>query len=244
MASQRKLKAVVKKILPYSDKVRKYILDSEKKLPRFKPGQFLHLAIDQYDPSFNWPESRVFSIANSPTRKDSIEILISKVGKYTERIFSEVKEGDEVWIKLPYGTFNFDDSANRNTVLIAGGTGISPFISFLQYAIDNKLNPTIKLYYGVRNTNLLIIDNLLNEATLKLADFSFKVYVEEMKSNGSGFIDYSRGILPVKAIIQDSLNLSNPVFYLSGPPAMILAFKRELENQGVEKESIKFDSWE
>ena len=124
------------------------MLQPQKRCPRFNPGQFLHLALDPYDPSCQWPESRVFSIANSPTRRDKIKITYAVKGKYTSRKYNEIKKYDLVWIKLHYGTFTFDYTA-ENIVLIAGGTGITPFVSFLEYAIDKNIQLNNWLYYGI-----------------------------------------------------------------------------------------------
>ena len=243
MAVQRKLRASILSIHDYSENVKMFRLEADKRVPMFKPGQFLHLAIDPYDPSFNWPESRVFSIVNSPTRKDYIDILVSKVGSFTTKMFKELKEGDQVWIKLPYGTFNFDESINHNTVLIAGGTGISPFISFLQYAIDKSINAAIHLNYGVRNQNLIIVEELIKEAELNLSNFNYRIHSENIDSDESG-LRIQPGFLPVDDIIEESLKLDNPVFYLSGPPAMIAAFDKKLIRKGVGSQSIKYDNWE
>jgi len=243
MAVQRKLKASILSIHDYSENVKMFRLKADKRIPMFKPGQFLHLATDPYDPSFNWPESRVFSIVNSPTRKDYIDILVSKVGSFTTKMFKELKEGDQVWIKLPYGTFNFDESINHNTVLIAGGTGISPFISFLQYAIDKNINAAIHLNYGVRNQNLIIVEELIKEAELNLSNFNYRIHSENIDSDESG-LRLQPGFLPVNDIIEESLKLDNPVFYLSGPPAMISTFDKELIKNGVGSQNIKYDNWE
>jgi len=243
MAVVRKIPVKVVEIIPFSDNVRQYRLEAQKSGIRFKPGQFLHFAIDAYDPSYNWPESRVFSIANSPARNQYIDILVSKIGQFTTKMFDSLKLGDEAWIKLPYGIFNFDESLANDTVLIAGGTGISPFVSFLQYAIDNKLNTAIHLNYGVRNTDLLIIQDLVKEAEQKLPDFNYKIYVEEEINNDFDLI-LNRGQLPVQEIVEDSLKLNQAVYYLSGPPAMITAFDEELKSKGIEQKYIKYDNWE
>ena len=98
---------------------------------QFRPGQFLHLALDNYDPSFNWPESRVFSIANAPERNTLIYLFRQKVD-FTNRMMNEISIGSQIWIKLPYGIFNFNDAIGEDVVLNCRGTGISPFISFLE----------------------------------------------------------------------------------------------------------------
>ncbi|NJO90126.1 MAG: FAD-dependent oxidoreductase [Chloroflexia bacterium] len=241
MAAIRKIPVSVKEIIPYSDNVRLYRLSPKRPGIQFKAGQFLHLAIEPYDPSFNWPESRVFSIANSPTRVDTVDILVSKIGGFTNDLFNNVKIDDELWIKLPYGIFNFDESMDHDTVLIAGGTGVSPYISFLQYAIDKNLNPAIHLNYGVRSNELIIIKDLIKEAESKLNNFNYKLFVEQPDDDSNG-LNIIKGQLQVKEIVADSLKLSKPVFYLSGPPAMIMAFDEELKNQGVSLQQIKYDN--
>lgn len=243
MAAIRKIPVSVKEIIAYSDNVRLYRMEPKKRGIQFKAGQFLHLAIEPYDPSFNWPESRVFSIANSPTRVETVDILVSKIGKFTEDLFKNVKVHDELWIKLPYGIFNFDESMEQDTVLIAGGTGVSPYISFLQYAIDKNLNPAIHLNYGVKTSELIIIEDLIKEAKEKLQNFSYNLHVEETVNQHNG-LEIKKGQLPVDKIVSESLKLNNPVFYLSGPPAMIIAFDEELKKQGVSSHQIKYDKWE
>jgi len=65
MATPQKLRCRIQKITDHGDHVYTADLSPERPLPRFKPGQFLHLTLDDYDPSGFWPESRVFSIASS-----------------------------------------------------------------------------------------------------------------------------------------------------------------------------------
>ncbi len=243
MAAIRKIPVSVKEIISYSDNVKLFRLLPKRRGIQFKAGQFLHLAIEPYDPSFNWPESRVFSIANSPTRIETVDILVSKIGEFTNDLFSNIKVDDELWIKLPYGIFNFDESLDHDTVLIAGGTGVSPYISFLQYAIDKNLNPAIHLNYGVRSNDLIIIEDLIKEAESKLNNFNYKLFVEQPDDDHQG-LNIIKGQLQVKEIVADSLKLNKPVFYLSGPPAMIMAFDQELRKQGVSQQQIKYDKWE
>lgn len=74
----------------------------------FRPGQFLHLTVDDYDPAGFWPESRVCSIASSPLDRHTIRICYSVKGRYTEKMEQLLKVGAGVWIKLPYGEFLID----------------------------------------------------------------------------------------------------------------------------------------
>jgi ferredoxin-NADP reductase len=242
MPSPRKTKATIKRIEYFSERITRFHLLPEIRFS-FKPGQFLHLAMDPYDPSFYWPESRVFSIANSPTRVESIKILVSPKGSFTNKMIDELKPGDEVWLKLPFGSFNLEANQGADIVLIAGGTGISPFISFLEYIIDKGIIlSSLKLYYGVRNPDLIIYEDLLSECSSSLINFSHSLYVE--KEFGNSKLKFSHGILPVKDIIYEIKPYNNPVFYLSGPKVMINSFELELKKKGITEERIFIDKWE
>jgi len=213
-----------------------------KPCPNFKPGQFLHLAINEYDPSFNWPESRVFSIANSPTRRDKIRITFSVKGSFTTRMFNEVHNGDKVWLKLPYGNLTFPENENE-LFFIAGGTGITPFASFLEYAIDKNITTKIFLYYGVRSSEFFIFKKLLYECQLRLSYFKLHLFIED-NSKVRGFPNVNRGMLSIKHILNNPNITMNSLFYISGPPQMIKAFKKAMLQKDVLENKIKIDEWE
>jgi len=242
MPTPIKLPAKVNDIIQHGEGVKSFIMTPMFCCPNFKPGQFLHLAIDEYDPSFHWPESRVFSIANSPTRRDKIRVTFSVKGYFTKRMFNEVKKDDIIWLKLPYGMFCFPGYGSV-VVLIAGGTGITPFVSFLEWAIDNGLNTKIKLYYGVRNPEYLIFDSLLHECERKLKNFKCRIFIEKNPSITT-FDTINKGILSIQTILEDTTGKPNAIYYLSGPHQMILSFRKELMGNGILENKIMVDEWE
>ena len=242
MPTPVKLPAEVENIIHHADGVKSFIMKPLKPCPNFKPGQFLHLAIDEYDPSFHWPESRVFSIANSPTRRDKLRITFSVKGKFTQRMYDEIKTDDILWLKLPYGSFLFPYSGT-GIVLIAGGTGITPFVSFLEYAIDKKTNTKINLYYGVRSLEYLIFDSLLLECEINLNNFEYYIFIERNVSI-KNFNNVSKGMLSIQTILTDTAGNKNTVYYLSGPHQMILKFREELMGNCIPENKIKVDEWE
>lgn len=218
-----------------------YIFKPEKKCPNFKPGQFLHLAMDPYDPSYSWPESRVFSIANSHTRKETIKITFSVKGRYTKRMYQEINEGDIIWLKLPYGNFTFNKTNKDPTVLIAGGTGITPYISFLEYSVDNKSDKKIVFYYGVQSEELLLFADVFSECENVLLNFKKVIFIEELESDEDS--QYRKGILDIGKIHKE-VDDNNAHYYLSGPLDMIKQFKRYLMKHSVPGTHIHIDEWE
>ena len=242
MPTPIKLPAKVENIIHHADGVKSFIMRPMRKCPNFKPGQFLHLAMDEYDPSFHWPESRVFSIANSPTRRNKLRITFSVKGKFTQRMYDEIKTDDILWLKLPYGSFLFPYSGT-GIVLIAGGTGITPFVSFLEYTIDNEIDTNIRLYYGVRNPEYLIFASLLHECERVLKNFKCNIFIET-NANINTFDIISKGMLSIQTILSDTTGNPNALYYLSGPHQMILNFRKELIRNDIMENNIMIDAWE
>ncbi len=236
MATPKKIQATVAEVIRHSDTVIGYSFTPEGRMPLFKPGQFLHLALDPYDPSQGWPESRVFSLANAP-QSSAIRIVISVKGSYTARMAAELKEGMTVWLKFPYGNFTFDNPGN-NLVLIAGGTGISPYISFLEHCLLSGRSPSVSLFYGIREDRFLIFGPLLQRCKENLPGFRYTVFCEDPGHKIPGALT---GILDIHRIVDESSAGSG--FYLSGPPAMIENFKKILIQRGIPVDRIFVDEW-
>ena len=242
MPTPIKLPVKVENILHHASGLKSFIMNPLKHCPNFAPGQFLHLAIDEYDPSFHWPESRVFSIANSPTRLDKLRITFTVKGRFTRRMYEDVNEGDVLWLKLPYGSFSFPNSGT-DIVLIAGGTGITPFVSFLEYTIDNEIDTKIRLYYGIRSPKYLIFDSLFDECKKVLKNFKCHIFIENnVNKSISGIV--SKGKLSIQTILSDTAGNRNVIYYLSGPQSMISSFKNILMANNIFENKIIVDEWE
>jgi len=238
MGNPVKIKAKVLVARKYGDSLYEYLIKPEGRIPRFNAGQFLHLALDPYDPSYEWPESRVFSIASGNTRTEYLRIVISVKGKFTTRIANELYPGAEVFIKMPYGNFTIRQSG-KTLVLIAGGSGVAPFVSFLESAIDHKLSREINFFYGYRSPELDIFHDLWVECKARIDGFNMVIYDQSLE------IDYGvekrSGILNIVEIFNESEPESE--FYLSGPWSMIDSFNKSLLSFGVNKDSVLIDEW-
>jgi ferredoxin-NADP reductase len=204
-------------------------------VPKFRAGQFLHIALDEYHPDAQWPESRVFSIASSPAeRHEAISVTISVKGRFTGRIFKILEKGSECWLKLPYGEFIFPP--NRHLALIAGGVGITPYLSLLKQMLEENSKQSVMLWYGFRSAEHYLFGELLNRCERELLNFGRTVYCEGDSGLGE------KGMLDIDAI--HSATPDGSLFYLSGPPVMINTFKIRLHELGVDAGSICVDDWE
>lgn len=248
MSNPIKLKANVTSIIPHGIGIYEVKFKPQNALPRFKAGQFLHLTVDDYDPAGGfWPDSRVFSIASAPGVQE-LKIFYSVKGRYTRRMEEVLQPGMEVWLKLPYGNFFIDSSAalRQDLVLVAGGTGISPFLPYLRKLIDTGVIVSqVHLHYGIRDNDALLEGEFLDQSC-RTGLFKIFLSVENEEPNDYLFAatERVRGRLDIDAIYRKSSDLQNPVFFLSGPPVMISAFESRLGSLNVNPDRIRIDEWE
>jgi len=152
----------------------------------------------------------------------------------------ELAVGAEFWLKLPYGDFTVSSSFLNEgpVVLIAGGTGVSPFIPFLQGGWESG---KVALYYGVvQPEHFLFREHYaqwLNYPEFKLHLFSeAPTPPEPLLRNGRLSLD----------VICDEMGLeaSRSHYFLSGPPVMIDSFRKGLSARGLPLHQIHSDEWE
>jgi ferredoxin-NADP reductase len=249
VANASKVHCVVVGLRKNGDGVYIVELEPQGRIPRFRSGQFLHLTVDEFDPEGGfWPESRVFSIASS-YGADRITIVYSVKGRYTRKMEETLKLGVSIWIKLPFGDFNIASRirSDSDAVIIAGGTGITPFIPFLEgLAKEGAPSRRIRLYYGLRNPSQMLFENLL-ERCVESEFIEISLWFEEMEDTLIGNkrkASQRVGRLEPVIIVDECRNLRDPVFFLSGPPAMIANFKSSFASKGVDPDKIQMDEWE
>ena len=242
MAPVRKLRCTVRQIVAHGCGVYSLALDPEERLPVWRPGQFLHLALDEYDPSGFWPDSRPFSIANSPAKDSGLRISFAVKGQFTTRLERELVEGRRVWVKLPYGEFVVDGGSPA--VLIAGGTGITAFSAFIE-ALKPGQAHDIHLFYGARSVDLLIYRELAAQVARSVPRFSPEYFVEAPPGEAALSSDFRphHGRLNIEVIWPRLAHPLDHTYYLSGPPAMLLALSNDLRARGVPQEQIRIDAW-
>jgi ferredoxin-NADP reductase len=248
MSVPRKIPCMVESITDHGGRVYTVDLVPGTPVPAFRPGQFLHLTVDDYDPAGFWPESRVFSIASSPCTRNRIRICYAVKARYTSRMEQRLKVGGEAWVKMPYGDFVIDHGTD--VVLLAGGTGISAFTAFIE-GLQPGNPAAVWLVYGAREPGLLLFRSMLLEQSRRLPNFHLLFFTE------TGHADLNRemaGLPHPPQCLAGRIDLgqvwphvpepARKVFYLSGPPVMLSALSRQLLAREVPAESIRTDAWE
>ncbi len=120
-----------------------------------QPGQFVQVSI------VGVGECPI-SVCSSPTRPEHFELCIRRVGEVTGQIHN-LLPGDAVGIRGPLGHgFDIADFAGRDVLLVAGGLGLAPARSLIQYILDEREQfGAFHLLYGARSpAEMLFRDDL------------------------------------------------------------------------------------
>ena len=114
----------------------------------FQPGQFMNLTL-----TINGnEEKRSYSIASSPSRPHVIEMTVKRVpgGLVSNWLIDQIKTGDILNVKGPYGKFSCFNYPAPKILLLAAGSGIVPIMSMLRWITDTGIDIDIKLLLSFR----------------------------------------------------------------------------------------------
>jgi len=229
----------VREVIAHGDHVYSVLLEPRRQVPRFLPGQFLHLALDPYRPGDFWPDSRVFSIASSPADTSLLRIAYAVKGSFTSRMEQELQAGGDIWVKLPYGEFVVAE--DQDVCLLAGGTGVTAFTAFLS-SRQAALTRDIYIIYGARRPELLIYRSLVEEAAKRCPRVHAHLFSEQLTEEDSGL---ERGSIDLECVFRlIGCPPASLAYYIAGPPGMIRDLSTDLRSRAIPDRCIFVDAWE
>jgi glycine betaine catabolism B len=198
----------------------------------YKPGQYFFITIKQGDREL----TKHFSFSSSPTEKDHFEFT----KKFTDHEYSmalkTAKVGDWARIDAPYGQFTFEGEYPKIAQL-AGGIGITPFISMCKNATDKRLSSKITLFYGCRTENDIAFKQELEKMQEQNKNLKIVFMVNEASSHWKG----ATGVINAEMIKKELPDYKDNLFYVCGPPPMVKAMETLLESIGLPKTQLKLE---
>lgn len=200
---------------------------SGKKIP-YKPGQFLFVQLLRKG---HLSSAHPFTISSSPTR-ENFSITIRDSGDFTSTI-GDTKPGDRAYLDAPYGLFSFLNFSCDELVFLAGGIGITPFISMLRYLYDLESEKKVTLFWSNRNEEKLCFAGELEQMRREMANLDI-ILVMTGQSEWSGYKER----IDVALIKEELGTLSGKEFFLCGPAEMIKTLSTGLRAAGVKREKI------
>jgi anaerobic sulfite reductase subunit B len=211
----------IESITDYTDDVKLFRIKS--KLNPL-PGQFIELSI---------PGIGECPLASCSYNSKYIDMLTRNAGNVTSRLFV-LKKGDFVHIRGPYGKgFPVKKFKNKNLILIAGGTGIAPVTSLIEYILSYRKDfKEIYIYFGFRNENYILLKERIKNWK-KLFNIVITLDKKIEKTNLSCDIGFIQDIMEKKRP-----NLKNSVAILCGPEIMMQCVTDKLLNLGLKPNLI------
>jgi ferredoxin-NADP reductase len=204
----------------------------------FKPGQFITMDLPIGEKRLErW---RSYSIASAPDGSNIIELCIVKKydGKGTQYLFDEVTIGSELTVKGPDGAFTLPESKlkSHELVMICTGTGIAPFLSFIQYIMNNELDyKSLHLIFGARYKSDILYSNLLHKFANEFQNFKYDIVLSREEDwNKKGY---------VHQVFEEEYrdDFENKLFYLCGWSVMIDEAVERLKVLGVMERNIIYE---
>lgn len=205
--------------------------------PRFRPGQYLDWTLDVPNPDSRG-NRRPFTIASAPTELEiRLGVKFYERSSAFKRTLLEMQPGGVIFASQLAGTFTLPADRAEKLAFIAGGIGVTPFRSMVRELVNRHERRPIVMLYAANRAEELAYADLFDEAANRLG-LKTVYAIAEGEAAGravvSGFIDEAL----IRREIPDFLERT---FYISGPRAMILAFRRTLAELGVARSRIKVD---
>jgi benzoate/toluate 1,2-dioxygenase reductase component len=210
---------------PSSEIVKLVLKSADGRIFNFLPGQYANIQLPT-------GESRSYSFSNqSGTDTAAFLIRLLPNGAMSDFLRKTAKIGDILNLTTPFGSFYLRE-IEKPTLFFAGGTGIAPFIAMLENlvtTVETKLDvslPKIQLFYGATtDENLVELERL--EGFKSRLNFQYQtcVSVEQSEKHTQGFVN--------QWINKNYLGAETFDFYICGPPPMVDAVKKSIEEEQI-----------
>lgn len=207
-----------------------FSLQAERPLS-FLPGQYVRLQVP------GSKETRSYSFSSAPNQTE-LSFLIRDVpdGLMSTFMRSKANTGEFMMFSGPYGSFYLRPTI-RPILMLAGGTGLAPFLSMLLWIKDNPTDQPITLAYGVNTSDDLVELGTLAELKSVMPNFNFFTVMVDRES-GHPRLGYVTDHLS-----PGQLNDGDVDVYVCGPPPMVDGVRKWMAGVGVTPKNFLYEKF-
>ncbi len=204
----------------------------------FKSGQYCFITLAK----LNYPDDRGpkrhFSIVNSPNEKGIITFVTRETDSGFKKTLQEIPIGSEVQLGPVAGVFTLPEDHTKPLAFIAGGIGITPFISILRYIKEENLPYKITLVYSNRDQfSTAYLEELQN---YQLPTNNYKLILTMTEDpNWTG----EKRKVDAQFIKDYFVDVNAQSYLVAGPPGMVEAVQAALTEAGVSQENVRAENF-
>ncbi len=184
--------------------------------------------------------ARTFSFCSSPNDKGSIMIATRMRPTAYKNYLKSAPLGTKVKVGPPMGSFTLHKDASKAAVLLAGGIGVTPMRSIVEWATREKLPHRIYLFYSNRNRALAAFLTEFEAWTKQNANFKLIATITDAADSSW---PYEKGRIDKEMISRHVSDLPHAMYYAAGPPGMVAGMGQLLESLGVSEDNVKADEF-
>jgi ferredoxin-NADP reductase len=184
---------------------------------------------------------RTFSIASAPFESELVFATRMRDTAF-KRSLKQVPLGTELRIDGPMGSFTLHKNAKKPAVFLAGGIGITPFMSMVAQAAHDRLPHQLYLFYSNHRPEDAPFLDFLRRLEKDNPNFHFIPTMTDMDRSKQPWAG-ERGFIDRTMLIKYLNNLNGPIYYLAGPPAMVAAMRKTLIDTKVDEDDIRTEEF-
>lgn len=207
----------------------------------YKAGQFCDLTMDDPPQTDAEGNTRGFTLASAPWEDDLVVATRLRDTAF-KRVLKEMKPGAELKFDAPYGSFTLHSDASIPAVFLSGGIGVTPIRSIVLQATRDKLTHPIVLFYSNRTPESTAFLDDFTRAQQDNPNFTLVATMTGMDESDAKW-EGETGVITESMIRKSVPDLERPIFYLSGPRAMVAAMRKVLDDAGVKDDRIRTEEF-
>jgi len=207
----------------------------------YKAGQFGDVTLANPPETDAEGNTRAFTLASAPYEGD---IMVATRMRDTafKRVLKTMALGTEISLNAPDGSLTLHSDARIPAVFLSGGIGVTPVRSIVLQATHDKLPHKIVLFDSNRRPEDSAFLDELAEAQKRNPHFTLIGTMTEMEKSSKTWSGET-GYVTQAMLLKSVHDLSLPVFYISGPPAMVAAMRKILDDSGVKDDKIRTEEF-